>query len=199
MRLRTFNNVLVVLILLVNGYVIAAPFVPYLAFWIQGNGTKQAELTKAIHSSSAKPARSTQPDATAVPNNVVIPKLLLDQPIVEGAVKDTKQNLDKGIWRWPEGSTPDKGGNTILLGHRFSYTKPQGILYFLNKLTIGDEIGLTWNNQRYIYRVTETKVVPPTEVSILNQTEDDRLTIYTCTPLWKPVDRLVIVAERVSP
>ena len=140
MRLKVLNNVLVGLIIAVNGFVILAPFAPYLSFWLQDKGgSKQAGLTQAIHTPTP-PAAVTQV-ANSGPDTVVIPKLLIDQPIVEGPVSRTRQNLDEGIWRWPKGSTPDKAGNTILLGHRFSYTKPQGILYFLNRLTTGDEIG----------------------------------------------------------
>ena len=121
--------------------------------------------------------------------------MLLNQPILEGSVKDTYSILNHGIWRWPAGSTPDKGSNTILIGHRFTYTQPKGVLYYLNKVKMGDEIGLWWNNKQYVYKVTNISEVPPTQTSIEDPTPDARLTIFTCTPLWLPKDRLVVVAE----
>lgn len=103
--------------------------------------------------------------------------------------------LDKGIWRYPKGSTPDKGGNTVLIGHRFTYTNPRGVFYYLNKVAIGDEIGVFWNSKEYLYKVTTITVVDPHNTSIEDATSDARLTLFTCTPLWLPKDRLVVVAE----
>lgn len=125
--------------------------------------------------------------------------MLLQTRIYEGPVSQTYKILDKGIWRWPLGSTPDKGGNTILIGHRFTYTNPRGIFYNLDKLKVGQEIGVIWNNKKYLYKVTDTKVVPPSATNILNQTSDSRLTLYTCTPTWNPKDRLVVTAILEEP
>ena len=121
--------------------------------------------------------------------------MLLDQPVLEGPISKQYSILDKGIWRWPNGSTPDKGGNTVLIGHRFTYTNPQGVFYFLNKVSLGGEIGIFWNNHEYLYRVVSISEVSPTDTAIENDTQDSRLTLFTCTPLWLPKNRLVVVAE----
>ena len=62
----------------------------------------------------------------------------------------------------------------------------------------GDEIGLTWNNKNYLYKVTSINEVSPDQTGIEDNTTDARLTIFTCTPLWNPIHRLVIVAELES-
>jgi LPXTG-site transpeptidase (sortase) family protein len=179
------NNVLLVLIILINSYVIAAPFLPQLEFWNHhGDGTKQA-LTQQVQ----KPAPTNQP------NHIVIPDMLLDKPINEGPVSTTYANLRKGIWRWPNSSTPDKPGNTVLVGHRFTYTNPRGVFYYLDKVKVGSEIAVFWNNKKYVYKVEAVKVVSKTDISVQGPTNDTRLTIYTCTPLWHPVNRLVVVAK----
>ncbi|MDP9129541.1 MAG: class E sortase, partial [Candidatus Binatota bacterium] len=115
--------------------------------------------------------------------------------VLEGPTSQTYKILDKGIWRWPAGSTPDKGGNTVLIGHRFTYTNPFGVFYHLDKVRPGDEIGLLWNNKNYVYRVSGVKVVPPTDTSVQNATADPRLTLFTCAPLWLPHNRLVVTAN----
>lgn len=194
MNFKKINNLLIVLIVLVNGYVLLAPLTPQVLFWWQSrSGNKATALAQAVY--SQPPAQSNAPDAVVEPNGLIIPSMLLDQPIYEGSIKDTYKTLDKGIWHWPNGSSPDKGGNTVLLGHRFTYTQPKGVLYFLNKVAVGDDIAVTWNNTRYVYKVSEVKVVKPSDTSILAATPDSRLTIYTCTPLWKPTERLVVIAE----
>ena len=71
--------------------------------------------------------------------------MLLDQPILEG--RDTYAVLNHGILRWPASSTPDKGGNTVLIGHRFTYSHPQGVFYYLDKVKVGDKLSVAWGNK----------------------------------------------------
>ena len=82
----------------------------------------------------------------------------------------------------------------MFLAHRFSYTGPHGAFYYLDKLRPGDEIGVMWNNKAYTYVVASATQVPPTDTAIEDNTTDARLTLFTCTPLWHPTNRLVVVA-----
>lgn len=193
MSFKIANNILLGLIISVNLYIIAVPFLPQVIFRIEQGGQRQ----QALEDSLKPPKRSTTPAVQPnQPNHVIIPTMLLDKPIVEG--KNMYRALDQGVWRWPDGSTPDKGGNTVLVGHRFTYTQPKGVFYFLDKVRVGDSVGIVWDNKTYVYRVTSAKVVPPTQTSILDPTEQPTLTMYTCTPLWVPKDRLVITASLES-
>ncbi len=207
MSLRKVNNLLLVTVVAVNLYVIAVPFIPQLLFKFGQSQGRQQELEDSLRtptkSSPTTNPGTTTPTATAAASNpasqgnhVVIPAMLLDQPIVEDT--NTNRALDKGVWRWPGGSTPDKGGNTVLVGHRFTYTKPKGVFYFMDKLHQEDTVGIVWDGKTYIYKVTGTQVVPPTQTSILDPTEQPTLTMYTCTPLWLPKNRLVVTASLES-
>jgi sortase A len=194
MRLVTYkraNNILFAAIFLVNGYVISAPFLPGVWYWWQTrNDTRVQQLTDMI-SATPKPVDT---EAAPLPNTLIIPRMLIDTPIVEGSMKDSLKLLDKGAWFLPISSSPDKGGNTVIAGHRFSYTGPRGIFYYLNKLVPGDDIGIRWNGTMYHYTVRSSRTAASTEISVQEPTEDTRLTLYTCTPLWNPVNRLVVVA-----
>lgn len=195
MKLARANHFLLGLIVVINGYIIIAPLLPAVNFWWENRGgTRTKQLTAAIH---RKPTANTPAVQASTPqaNHVIIPSMLLDQPVLDGPISQTYSILNRGIWRWPGGSTPDKGSNTVLIGHRFTYTQPKGVFYYLNKVKLGDEIGMWWNNQLYTYKVSSITEVAPTAVSIQDPTPDTRLTIFTCTPLWLPKDRLVIVAE----
>jgi sortase A len=191
--LRRLNNVILALIILINLYVIVAPFTPAIVFWYQQHyDTKKiAQLREKLVEPSHSSA-STTSTATSQTNQVIIPSILLDQTINEGT--NTYSELAKGVWRWPSGSTPDKGGNTILIGHRFTYTNPRGVFYELNEVAIGDQIGIIWNNKTYDYTVTTITQDSPNQTSILNQTTQPEVTLYTCTPLFAPKFRLVVVA-----
>lgn len=121
--------------------------------------------------------------------------MLLNQPVLEGPIAQQYKVLNNGIWRFPRSSTPDKGGNTVLIGHRFTYTNPRGVFYFLNKVKVNDEIGVWWNNKQYSYKVVNIAEVRPTDTAIEANTTNPELTLFTCTPLWLPKDRLVVVAN----
>lgn len=190
---RRVNGLLFAATLVVNLYILGVPFLPQLLFIIGSHSGKQQQLEQLLAPTPSPPTDSTSGSSVSRPNHLIVPSMLLDQPVVEGT--NMYQALDHGIWRWPNGSTPDKGGNTVLVGHRFTYTQPKGVFYFLNKIAVGDRIGIVWSNKTYSYKVREVKVVAPTETSILNRTDAATLTLYTCTPLWSPKQRLVIRAE----
>lgn len=185
------NNFLFALIVLINGYIIAAPLWPQASFWWRSHhSTQRADLTKQL-----QPASATTSEPSQQPNSLIIPAMLLQQPTLEGPESNWFNLLKAGIWRWPDSSTPDKGGNTVFLAHRFSYTGPHGAFYYLNKLRPGDDIGVVWNNKTYTYTVVSSHEVAPTDTAIEDSTTDSRITLFTCTPLWHPVNRLVVVAK----
>ena len=118
----------------------------------------------------------------------------MEETINEG---NSIATLRKGVWRLPHTSTPDKGGNTVLVGHRFTYSG-QAVFYHLDKVKQGDRITIVWKGKLYSYEVKTIKVVPPTEVSVEANTKEPMLTIYTCTPLLTAKDRLVIQATPIG-
>ena len=187
-RLSRINSWLLIAIILVNAYVILAPFVPAAIFNFEKHATSRLnQLNLKIHS----PSTSTIPSD----NRLVVPAMLLDQPIFDGP---TLATANKGIWRRPNTSTPDQAGNTVLVGHRFTYTNPRGIFYQLDKIKVGDEVGVFWNHKKYLYTVSETEVVPPTQTDLETPSKTAELTLYTCTPLWSPKNRLVVIAKLES-
>jgi LPXTG-site transpeptidase (sortase) family protein len=191
--LHRANNVLFALIVLINLYIIAAPLLPQVTYWWDSHHTaRRAQLQQLIDKQKAAPAKSS---STVEANSLIIPAMLLNQPTLEGPESNWFNLLYKGIWRWPESSTPDKGGNTVFLAHRFSYTGPHGAFYYLDKLKVGDSVGVVWNGKLYTYSVVSSQTVPPTDTAIEDNTSDAQITLFTCTPLWHPVNRLVIVAK----
>ena len=190
--LRRVNNLLFALIVVIDLYIIAAPLLPQVTYWWDMHHThRQAQLQHLIQPTPKAAAAAS----ITGPNRIVIPKMLLDQQILEGPESDWFNILYRGIWHWPGSSTPDRGGNTVFLSHRFSYTGPRGAFYYLNRLVPGDNIGVVWDDKLYTYDVVSSQVVPPTDTAIENNTPNPQLTLFTCTPLWAPVNRLVVVAK----
>lgn len=201
-QFKRINTVLLVLIIAVNGYLITAPFLSQIGYGITAKH-QQAVLQAAIDNGESKvsPQKATnQQDShssdAAAQNQLIVPSMLLDGQIYEGSVANTYRILDQGIWRWPLGSTPDQGGNTVLVGHRFTYTQPRGVFYFMDKVSIGDKLAVIWQGHQYNYIVSSIDQVAANDIDIIRPTADARLTMYTCTPLFHPTQRLVVVAER---
>lgn len=187
--LHRVNTILFSVIVVMNLYVIAAPLLPQVTYWWDSHHThKQAQLQQLI----TRPKTSAA--VTPGPNRLIIPAMMLNQQTLEGPESDWFNLLYHGIWRWPASSTPDKGGNSVFLSHRFSYTGPRGAFYYLDKLKVGDSIGVVWDHKTYTYTVVSSQTVPPTDTAIENNTRDAQITLFTCTPLWHPVNRLVVVA-----
>lgn len=181
--LRRFNNALSVVVIGLCLYVVLAPLWPQAQFAFQDKPSLVAAEEKG--------------ETAPVPekNTLVIPRLKLQQEIHENAVAEW--GLGQGVWRDPHTSNPNLGGNTVLSGHRFTYGGP-AVFYHLDKVKSGDKIVVYWDKARHEYTVTEIREVPPTATEILKQSEDKKLTIYTCTPLITAKNRLVIVAEQTG-
>jgi len=187
MKLARVNTLLLIAILLINGYVILLPFLPSILYLQDEHSPKAQAITK-----QATTDAPSSPAVAADAEQLLIPAMVFSEAVHEG--KDMRV-LREGLWRLPYTSTPDKGGNTVIVGHRFTYTNPHGTLYHLDKVHVGDPIALLWHGKKYQYSVTEVKEVRPSQVEVEAPTKDPHLTIYTCTPLWNPKDRLVVVAK----
>lgn len=128
-------------------------------------------------------------------NRLVIPKIGVDVEVVEG---QDERALWRGIWHLPQTSSPDRGGNTVLTGHRFQYLAGPRTLYLLDQLVEGDLIIIYWQGVEYDYRVFGRRVVNPDAVEILDNTPKPQLTIFTCTPVFSTKQRLVLFAEPIT-
>ncbi|MDZ7744537.1 MAG: sortase [Candidatus Saccharibacteria bacterium] len=106
----------------------------------------------------------------------------------------TKSTLSEGVWRRPNTANPTVASNTVLAGHVFTYSTP-AVFYNLNKVEIGEKLAIYWEGSEYLYKIDEVKTVNASAIEVEAPTENPRLTLYTCTPLWNPVNRLVVTAD----
>ncbi len=120
---------------------------------------------------------------------IEIPKLGVMAAILEGT-DDTA--LKYTVGHYPETAGPGEKGNYVLLGHR-NYVYGH---YFrrINELNPGDEVIIKKDLETYTYLVTESFVVSPEEVWVLDTTEETMLTMITCTPMLTYTDRLIVRA-----
>jgi LPXTG-site transpeptidase (sortase) family protein len=153
---------------------------------------------------STNPA-TTDPNA---PPRIFIPKINVSAPVIT----DTKTYdqgpvqlaLRRGVVQYGTASaSPGQKGNTVLIGHSSGQLWAPGdykfVFTMLDKLVNDDRILVDYKGTRYIYRVSESKVVPPTDLSVLRASDTPELTLITCTPVGSSKNRLVITARQISP
>ncbi|WP_214893717.1 class D sortase [Exiguobacterium sp. H66] len=139
---------------------------------------------KSLQTVDAK--ETTKPLATKGDGLLTIPSLDFEQVILEGASTDV---LDRSIGHIKETGAPGKG-NYALAGHR-SFTKG---LHFnkLPQLKTGADVIVTTKDHRYTYRMESSKLVKPTDLSVLDQNvKQPMITLITCDPPETATNRLI--------
>ena len=120
-----------------------------------------------------------------------ISKLEMEEVIVSIDSND----LDKGLAHLPGSALPGERGNVFISGH--SSVLFNNNFSKLSKLKMGDEIKIKIGETNFIYKVLETKVVDPTDVSVIVPPDGEGryLTLMTCVPPGLNIKRLVVLGE----
>ncbi|SES75293.1 class D sortase [Anaerobranca gottschalkii] len=124
----------------------------------------------------SQPAKKESSILKDVLGIITISKIDVTLPVYYDA---TSNNLKKGAAIVKGTAFPPKG-NTVIAAHR---GRTYGS-YFnrLQELEIGDMITLDFNNSSYTYEVYEIFIVEPSEVWVLNNTQEPIITLITCHP-----------------
>ena len=130
------------------------------------------------------------PNALAV---LEIPRLRLVAPVLSG---DDAETLAVGIGHLPDTPKPWEEGNSALAAHRDTIFRP------LRRIRIGDEVRVRTLHGEFAYRVRNTLVVQPDDLSVLAPTSTPTLTLITCYPfdfVGHAPKRFIVHAERIEP
>lgn len=117
---------------------------------------------------------------------------------IKGDIVDQEDvyGMERGFWHFPLSGQPGMRGNTVVIAHRFLHLPPRTDTFFnLDKVRVGDKIIVEQKEATYRYTVVETKVVEKTDRTILQNYNDYRITLVTCTPLWTSNQRLVVIGK----
>jgi LPXTG-site transpeptidase (sortase) family protein len=147
-------------------------------------------------------------------NRIVIPKLGKSIPIVEMGTdqiqgenwndleKQIQAGLQNGVVHYPGTAKPGQYGNVFITGHSSYYPwdpgKYKDVFATLNKLEVGDRYIVYYNQTEYTYQIYDKKEVKPSNVDVLSQPVDQKIsTLMTCTPVGTALRRLIITAKQV--
>jgi LPXTG-site transpeptidase (sortase) family protein len=140
---------------------------------------------------------------------LAIPAIKLDTPVKQGGIVEDAQG--NPIWQTLPFVAVHYGdltalvgdrGNAVIAGHVVTLSEGN-VFRFLYQLDIGDQVQV-WDqrDKLHAFSVTDVKLVPPTDLSVMDPTPDPTLTLITCGGTFDPVrrefsDRLIVTAKRV--
>ncbi|HVT76930.1 MAG TPA: class E sortase [Acidimicrobiales bacterium] len=174
----------------------------FVAYELWGTGISAAKSQKTLsHQFTAAKAATTpeqydlnppaMPTGSAVAV-IKIPKIGVEKTVVQGV---GVEDLKKGPGHDPNPPMPGQAGNAAIAGHRTTYGAP---FYNLDQLKPSDPILITTLQGSFRYEVTGTQIVKPSQVAVLDNTPDNRLTLTTCHPRFSASSRMVVSAKLIG-
>jgi sortase A len=142
---------------------------------------------------------AAQPPGGALPaihggviGRLEISRLGLSVMVMEGTDTTT---LRRAVGHITATGLPGQPGNVGIAGHRDSFFRP------LKHVLQRDVITFTTLSGEYRYRVVSTRVVSPSDVTVLDPSGTEVLTLVTCYPFYfvgSAPDRFIVRAERIT-
>lgn len=120
---------------------------------------------------------------------IQIPAINVDAPVVRG---DGWEQLKKGVGQHVGTANPGEKGNIVLSAHNDIFGE---IFRDLDQLKAGDEIILYTPQKTYTYIVTDSKIVEPTQVEVMDPTPQPTATLISCYPYLIDNKRIVVIAR----
>jgi sortase A len=145
--------------------------------WLFSGGREKAGAADAPQSPPASNEMPTDPPPAGRPvvGRLEIPRLNLAVMVREGADEAT---LSRAVGHIPGTALPGNIGNVGLAGHRDTFFRA------LRNIRADDEIKIQTTAGTYRYVVKSTRVVTPRDVSVLQASGGETLTLVTCYPFY---------------
>lgn len=152
-------------------------------------------------------------EITPYENRIIIPKIGKNIPLVDIQNRNIDwakelndifmKELENGVIRYPWSAKPGEDGSSFIFGHssNFPWIKwdYNDVFSLLDKVSYDDEIIVYYNQEKYIYKIREKKVITPWDVSVLERNKNkSEITLMTCRPIWTTLNRLIVVWDLVK-
>ncbi len=146
------------------------------------NGQRIALLAAAL--------KRTAPIGSGV-GRLRIPSLGASYALVNGT--DTV-SLVKGPGIYPQTPFPGGGGTTAVAGHRTTFLAP---FRHIDLLRPGQTIRIQMPYGDFTYAVEMTRIVAPTDFSVIKPVGYQRLVLSACNPVFSAAQRIIVFARLV--
>ena len=136
------------------------------------------------------PASAPEPDGLI--GRLEISRLGISVIVTEGT---SSQVLRRAAGHIAGTRLPGENGNVGISAHRDTFFRP------LRNVRQNDIVAMTTPSGSYQYKVVSTKIVPPEDTSVLNDSDSEVLTLVTCYPFYfvgAAPQRFIVRAERIQ-
>ncbi len=152
-----------------------------------------SSLYARVQSEWVQPVLNRPPQTSETALALIVPKLGLNGTIVQGVDWEA---LKQGVGQVPNGINPgDDVGNVSFAAHNDIYGK---LFQHLDQLEVGDTFQIQTKTAVYTYTVSETRIVEPNDVGVLQPRQGATATLISCYPYQVDNQRIVVFADRVS-
>lgn len=145
-----------------------------------------AHLRDLVASITPLPAPTQGPEHAV---RIRIESIDVDAPVVEG---DDWESLQRGAGHHIGSANPGQRGNCIISAHNDIYGE---IFRDLPDVELGDLVEVYTASQVYRYRVTQARIIEPTETNVMYPTSSPVLTLISCYPYGIDTHRIVVISE----
>lgn len=133
---------------------------------------------------------------------IEISKIGVKAPVTAKVNGDNKgeynSSLKNGLAHYKGTALPSERSNIFVFGHSSSDIESgpySRIFTKLNDVIMGDKITVYYKGKKYEYTVFEKKIVAADDLSPLNLTKIEQLTLMTCWPVGTKDKRLIVIAK----
>ena len=160
------------------------------------SGSAAALPPIAVPQHGAPPVDPEPPFGTTF-GTIQVPRWTGNPPVPILVGTDWGKILKHGVGHYQGTAMPGAVGNFAVAGHRTTYGKP---FNRIAELRVGDPIVIRTQHTWYVYRVTSTEIVLPTQVAVIAPVPDKpgavptqrMITMTTCTPMYSASQRYVV-------
>jgi sortase A len=164
---------------------------------------ERSPLASLVKDTAVKDAASPAPSSGSIeqpvaqPQNAILGKLEVSRLHLSAMVREgvDAKTLSTSVGHVPSTSLPGHAGNFALAAHRDTLFRA------LKDIKPDDLITFQSQNQTFTYRVHDTRIVKPTNISVLRSDGHEALTLITCYPFYyvgSAPERFIVRAELVS-
>jgi LPXTG-site transpeptidase (sortase) family protein len=131
-----------------------------------------------------------QDETLHLPTKIIIPNLNIDLTVKKARVIGGYWEVLPDAANWGEGSgLPGRQGNVVIFAHA-----REGLFLPLKEIKEGMKIYVLTSKEWFNYEVKEIKEVLPDQTDVISPTEDQTLTLYTCSG-FADSKRMIVVAK----
>lgn len=136
--------------------------------------------------------------------SLIVPKVGINAPVIAnvdpGNPGEYATALKAGVAHASTSFLPNEDGTVYLFSHSTNYDwfvkDLNAVFYLLKNLTEGDLVVLYYKGREYTYRISQKRIVKPSEISYLIPLSGKKsLILQTCWPPGSTAERLLLFAD----